>query len=49
MQMAQSYCCHDHVVVLVETKDLENPPSWLNDNFNIIEGGEHTGKQLAAT
>jgi hypothetical protein len=42
--MAESYCCHDHVVVLVDTKDFEEPPSWQADNFHIIEGGEHTGE-----
>ena len=44
--MAESYCCFDHVVLLVDTQDFENPPPWLTDNFHIIEGGEHTGEQL---
>ena len=41
--MAGSYCCHDHIVLLVDSKDFEDPPSWLKDNFHVIEGGEHTG------
>ncbi|RMZ76925.1 hypothetical protein DV737_g4623, partial [Chaetothyriales sp. CBS 132003] len=42
--MAQdSYCCHDHIVLLLDSKDFETVPSWLSDNFSIIEGGTHKG------
>ncbi|KAH0830831.1 glyoxalase bleomycin resistance protein dioxygenase superfamily [Fonsecaea pedrosoi] len=33
----------DHVILLLDTPDFENPPSWLSDNFTIIEGGTHAG------
>ncbi|OAP57976.1 hypothetical protein AYL99_07066 [Fonsecaea erecta] len=33
----------DHVILLLDTPDFENPPSWLTDNFTIIEGGTHAG------
>lgn len=32
----------DHVILLLSTPDFENPPAWLADNFNIVEGGTHT-------
>lgn len=35
---------HDHVILLLDTPEFENPPAWLADNFNIIEGGTHAGK-----
>jgi hypothetical protein len=35
---------HDHVILLLDTPEFENPPAWLTDNFNIIEGGTHAGK-----
>jgi hypothetical protein len=41
--MALSYCCHDHIVFLLDKADFENAPSWLGDNFTIIEGGTHRG------
>ncbi|RMD43580.1 hypothetical protein DV735_g1580, partial [Chaetothyriales sp. CBS 134920] len=42
--MAQvSYCCHDHVVLLIDPKDFDTLPSWLSDNFRIVEGGTHKG------
>lgn len=47
--MAESYCCFDHVVILVDEKDFDNPPSWLGENLHIIEGGEHTGAYAATT
>ncbi|EXJ94995.1 hypothetical protein A1O1_00113 [Capronia coronata CBS 617.96] len=34
---------HDHVILLLDTADFENPPAWLSDNFNLIEGGVHAG------
>ncbi|EXJ89038.1 hypothetical protein A1O3_02102 [Capronia epimyces CBS 606.96] len=34
---------HDHVILVLDTPDFENPPAWLSDNFNIIEGGTHAG------
>ena len=34
----------DHVILLLSSADFEDPPSWLTDNFNIIEGGTHTGQ-----
>jgi hypothetical protein len=43
--MAESYCCHDHIVLLVDKEDFENPPSWIKNNFHVIEGGEHAGKK----
>lgn len=36
---------HDHVILMLDTPEFENPPAWLADNFNIIEGGTHAGKQ----
>jgi hypothetical protein len=41
---AVSEYSHDHVILLLDTPDFENPPAWLSDNFNIIEGGTHAGK-----
>lgn len=32
----------DHIVILVSPEEFENVPSWLTDNFNIIEGGTHS-------
>lgn len=32
----------DHIIVLVSQADFENVPSWLSDNFTIIEGGTHS-------
>lgn len=40
---------HDHVVLLLDTPDFENPPAWLRDSFNIIEGGVHAGQLLETT
>jgi len=40
---AVSEYSHDHVILLLDTPDFENPPAWLSDNFNIIEGGTHAG------
>ncbi|RMZ92483.1 hypothetical protein DV736_g303, partial [Chaetothyriales sp. CBS 134916] len=37
------YCCHDHVVLLLDSTAFETVPSWLNDNFRVIEGGTHQG------
>lgn len=31
----------DHIVVLVSEAEFEKPPSWLANNFTIIEGGTH--------
>lgn len=36
--------CLDHVILLLDTPDFEDPPPWLADNFNIIEGGTHAGE-----
>ncbi|KIW73881.1 hypothetical protein PV04_01963 [Phialophora macrospora] len=33
----------DHVILLLDTPDFENPPEWLTKNFTIIEGGTHAG------
>jgi hypothetical protein len=38
-----SDCVIDHIVLLVSTEDFENPPPWLSKNFNILEGGAHSG------
>ena len=43
--MSLSYACHDHIVLLIDSKDFDDTPSWLTDNFHIIEGGTHTGKR----
>lgn len=32
----------DHIIILVSPKDFVNVPSWLSDNFTIIEGGTHS-------
>ncbi|KAF7719264.1 Uncharacterized protein PECH_004807 [Penicillium ucsense] len=34
----------DHVTILLSKEEFDNPPSWLSDNFTIIEGGKHTGQ-----
>jgi len=34
----------DHIVLLLSTSDFEDPPSYLANNFTIIEGGTHTGQ-----
>jgi hypothetical protein len=34
----------DHVTILLSEEEFKSPPSWLSDNFTIIEGGKHTGK-----
>ena len=34
----------DHVILLLDTPDFENPPEWLTKNFTVIEGGTHAGK-----
>ena len=36
-------CAQDHVILLLSTPDFEKPPAWLSENFNVLEGGEHTG------
>ncbi|KAK1148980.1 hypothetical protein N8T08_007655 [Aspergillus melleus] len=33
----------DHVLIELSTRDFEAPPSWLTDNFTILEGGTHAG------
>lgn len=33
----------DHVTIILSEEEYNNPPSWLSDNFTIIEGGKHTG------
>ncbi|KIX02048.1 uncharacterized protein Z518_07987 [Rhinocladiella mackenziei CBS 650.93] len=43
MNAAVSPYLHDHVILLLDTPDFENPPTWLSENFNIIEGGTHAG------
>ncbi|THC87460.1 hypothetical protein EYZ11_013093 [Aspergillus tanneri] len=35
----------DHVLIQLSTPDFESPPSWLTENFTIIEGGTHTGNR----
>jgi hypothetical protein len=39
----------DHVILLLDTPDFENPPEWLTKNFTIIEGGTHAGEFDCAT
>lgn len=34
----------DHVILVLDTPDFEDPPAWLSKNFNIIEGGTHAGE-----
>jgi hypothetical protein len=34
----------DHIVLLVSKEEFDNPPAWLSNNFNILEGGVHAGK-----
>lgn len=34
----------DHVIILLDTPDFENPPAWLTENFTVIEGGTHAGE-----
>jgi hypothetical protein len=41
--MSLSYCCHDHIVVLVDKETFENVPDYLSSNFTVIEGGTHAG------
>ena len=41
--MAQSYCTHDHIVLLLSESQSANIPSYLSSNFTIIEGGTHKG------
>ena len=41
--MATSYCCHDHLVILVDNETFNKPPGWLADNFTIVDGGTHQG------
>ena len=45
--MGASLCVHDHIVLLLSPEDFENPPSWLGDNFTIVEGGLHAGWSTA--
>ena len=42
--MGTSLFVQDHVVLLLSPEDFENPPPWLSDNFNILEGGVHAGR-----
>ena len=44
--MAPAACVQDHVILLLSTQDFETLPSWLTDNFNVLEGGNHTGSSL---
>lgn len=32
----------DHIVLLLSPSDFDNVPSWLADNFTIIDGGTHS-------
>ena len=32
----------DHIIILVSPSDFTNIPSWLSQNFTIIEGGTHS-------
>ena len=41
--MDASLCVQDHVVLLLSPQDFQTPPSWLSENFNILEGGVHAG------
>lgn len=41
--MVDTPVAHDHIVLLLNTPEFENLPSWLTENFNIIEGGIHAG------
>lgn len=38
----------DHVTILLSEEEFKSPPSWLSDNFTIIEGGKHTGTYSAS-
>lgn len=31
----------DHIVIKIPYKDLQNPPAWLTNNFNLAPGGRH--------
>ena len=42
--MGPSLCVQDHAVLLLSPQDFENPPPWIKDNFNILEGGVHAGR-----
>lgn len=33
----------DHITVLLSKEEFDTPPKWLTDNFNVLEGGDHTG------
>lgn len=44
MSKASAQYCHDHVILLLDKPEFENPPAWLSDHFNIIEGGTHAGE-----
>lgn len=39
----EPFTSHDHIVLLIPTSYLDSPPSWLSDNFTIMQGGVHTG------
>jgi len=32
----------DHIILLMTPADFKNVPSWLSDNFTIIDGGKHS-------
>lgn len=36
----------DHITVLLSEEEFDTPPKWLTDNFNVLEGGDHTGMIL---
>ena len=36
-------CVIDHIILLVSKEEFDNPPAWLSENFNILEGGVHSG------
>lgn len=46
--MSLSYCCHDHIVLLLDKETFENLPSFLSSNFKVIEGGTHAGTAPAS-
>jgi hypothetical protein len=36
----------DHLLLQFNQEQFENLPSWISDNFTVINGGVHTGKTI---
>lgn len=32
----------DHITILLTPQDFDSPPSWLTENFTLLDGGIHT-------